>query len=144
MLLLLDSYGVEALANATYNRDFVAVRQRSLYNGSLYAYKRLPEQSDMGYYGSKGRLWDYVAVVFGQVQGTFTDVVSPRRLDPVQPLSVMQNNGRVYVRLGCPDQPSCAVAQLYQRQHSALKAILAADQENLVCSKLWLTTNLTV
>ncbi|KAJ7930748.1 hypothetical protein B0H13DRAFT_1858553 [Mycena leptocephala] len=121
MLSLLHGYGVDVLANAAYNRDFVAIRQRSLYNGSLYAFKKLPQHDNAGYYGSKGSLWNYVAVVFGQVQETFGDAM----------LLVDQTGGRVYVRLGCPVQPSCAIARLYQQQHSALQDILTEDQEHL-------------
>jgi hypothetical protein len=144
MLSLLDSYGVQVLANATYNRDFVAVRQRSLLNGSLYEFKRLPELDDTGGYGFKGRLWDYVAVVFGEVQETFADVVSSRRLEIMEILIVTQNSGRIHIRLRCPDQASCAVARLHQLQQSALQSILTEDQKHLVRFKLGYAIDLIV
>jgi hypothetical protein len=75
MLSLFRRYGVEALAQAKYNRDFVPLRQSSIYKGSLFGYKKLPQEDDSGYYGSKGCLWNYVGAVFGEVDGVYGDVV---------------------------------------------------------------------
>jgi hypothetical protein len=75
MLSLFQRYGAEALAQAKYNRDFVALRQSSIYRGSLFAYKKLPQEDDGGYYGSKGCLWNYVGAVFGEVDGIYSGLV---------------------------------------------------------------------
>ncbi|KAJ7933873.1 hypothetical protein B0H13DRAFT_2306289 [Mycena leptocephala] len=115
MLALFQKSGTEVVAHAEYGRDFMAIRQSSIYNGSLFAYKKHPQEDDGGFYESKGSLWNYIGIMFGQVQGIFNDV----------------SGGMVYVRLGCPTNSTCRVTRLYCDQEDAMRQILVSDQETL-------------
>ncbi|KAJ7899913.1 hypothetical protein B0H13DRAFT_1883546 [Mycena leptocephala] len=75
MLALFQKSGTEVVAHAEYGRDFMAIRQSSIHKGSLFAYKKLPQEDDGGFYESKGSLWNYIGIMFGQVQGIFNDVL---------------------------------------------------------------------
>ncbi|KAJ7156443.1 hypothetical protein C8R43DRAFT_949316 [Mycena crocata] len=72
MLPRLEHYGRAALAEAEYLRDFVPLRQRSFQNGSLFVFKRLPEQTYGGRHGTRHYLANYTGLIFGRVDGIFT------------------------------------------------------------------------
>jgi hypothetical protein len=133
MLSLFQRYGAEALAQAKYNRDFVALRQSSIYKGSLFSYKRLPQEDDAGYYGSKRCLWNYVGAVFGEVACVYGDVVRLFCMSTfVHADETSKSGGMVYVRMKCPDNPSCAVARMYSDQEETMREVLFTDQTELV------------
>jgi hypothetical protein len=72
------------VALATYEVDFIAVRQRSLNDGSLFAFKSISDEDDGGYYGCKGNLWDYIGVVFGKVDEVVIVVCAyPREISSI-------------------------------------------------------------
>ncbi|KAJ6447617.1 hypothetical protein C8R47DRAFT_1231360 [Mycena vitilis] len=110
MLDLLQSYGSRAFAFAKYGIDFIAVRQRSIADGSMFAFKRLPYEDDSGYIGLKGHLWNYIGVMFGEVDGMWA----------------VPGHGD-FIRFKCPDNTLCSVKKLYVLQTKTLADILETD-----------------
>jgi hypothetical protein len=64
----LQERGPSVVAQAVYWADFAPIRECSTTTGSRFAYKMLPEQDDGGYYGTRAALWNYVGLVFGEVE----------------------------------------------------------------------------
>ncbi|KAJ7822865.1 hypothetical protein B0H14DRAFT_2598177 [Mycena olivaceomarginata] len=110
MLARMRAYGPRGVALATYEVDFIAVRQRSLNDGSLFAFKSISDEDDGGYYGCKGNLWDYIGVVFGKVDEV---VIVPGH--------------DTFVRLITPDCASCGARHLFHQQGDTLQSILDMD-----------------
>jgi hypothetical protein len=69
--------GTYVVAQAKYERDFAALRKRSLDGGCLYQYMEMSGDEFSGNYGSKGSLWKYVGYVFGELDMIYT-LVRPR------------------------------------------------------------------
>ncbi|KAJ7459321.1 hypothetical protein FB451DRAFT_1182347 [Mycena latifolia] len=115
MLARLLDYGPRALAQAKYGTDFLPTRDRSLGTGSLYVYKKLPEDDDGGRYGQKARLWSYMAVVFGEID----EVMS------------LDSSAETYLCLKCPSKATCEVSRLFDNQWKVLQDVLDKEEADM-------------
>jgi hypothetical protein len=74
MLARFRGEGTLIVACAEYDKDFAAVRKRTLNGGCLYLYKEIAHDENSGNYGCKGSLWNYVGYVFGELDLVYTTV----------------------------------------------------------------------
>ncbi|KAJ7148134.1 hypothetical protein C8R43DRAFT_1129277 [Mycena crocata] len=112
MLARITRPGHKALADAEYDRDYVALRQCSIDEGSVYKFKRCPEEdSRMGF--TKGYCLNYAPTLFGIVD------------------TVLFLDKHIVVRFKCPPDATCAVLKLYAQQTAQLRRILDKDSEDL-------------
>ncbi|KAJ6476667.1 hypothetical protein C8R47DRAFT_1075535 [Mycena vitilis] len=116
---LLMSFGTRALALAKYETDFIAVRQRSVLGGSAFAFKSIPCDDDSGYIGLKGQLWNYICVIFGEVDEVHS----------------VRGHGD-FIRIRCPDYTFCSVKKLFAKQGDTLLDILGKDNADIVRATL--------
>ncbi|KAJ7844552.1 hypothetical protein B0H13DRAFT_1908812 [Mycena leptocephala] len=103
------------VARAEYDKDFAAVRKRTLDGGCLYLYKEIAHDENSGNYGCKGSLWNYVGYVFGELDLLYTTATTKESV----------------LRLKCPAGASCEVTRLFDEQDAVLKKIIAAEDETI-------------
>ncbi|KAJ7033609.1 hypothetical protein C8F04DRAFT_1260863 [Mycena alexandri] len=112
------------LVNIRHGHHFLATRDRSRADGSIWSFKRcdaddIPIVSDVRY-----RLPRMNAHVFGQVKG----------------ITEMQETG-FRITIGCPDDATCKVQELFYRQIQVLSDVLKDDVDvmtNGVVLRSWL------
>ncbi|KAJ7136470.1 hypothetical protein C8R43DRAFT_955697 [Mycena crocata] len=110
----LNSYGRGALALAEYGQDFAATRQRTVDDGSLFSFKRVPEVTHgADLEGVKKINVNYAPLVFGTVEGIFTIA------------------GKALARLICPADASCDLSRLFGQQQAQLIKILEEDAQQM-------------
>ncbi|KAJ7025248.1 hypothetical protein C8F04DRAFT_1191602 [Mycena alexandri] len=114
MLARMNSYGPATVALADYDKDFVAVRQASMDDGSVFAFKRMPERDQTTDYGTKESLHNYVGSVFGEVTDVYT-----------------LSDGLCVLRIKMPSNASCALHALWESQWRVLMSLLAKDDPDL-------------
>ncbi|KAJ7156442.1 hypothetical protein C8R43DRAFT_949315 [Mycena crocata] len=108
MLSRMRYLGRRAIANAVYEVDFAAIRDRSISSGSLYLFKSLPDEITSGR-TSRSHVCDYTGHIFGEIDAVF------------------ESGDGVYIRARCPAHASCAVKKLFKQQIDLLRSILIVD-----------------
>ncbi|KAJ7148137.1 hypothetical protein C8R43DRAFT_1129284 [Mycena crocata] len=120
MLQRMRVLGPHAMANARYGIDFLPVRERSIGQGSLYICKEVEEDVIVGSSRRTGA-FDYSGHIFGEIDAVFEEGTGPR----------------IYVRLKCPRNATCAVRILYMRQLEVLWSALDSDCTDAVINSSW-------
>ncbi|KAJ7162729.1 hypothetical protein C8R43DRAFT_1123405 [Mycena crocata] len=111
MLSRVRSLGPKAIANAVYGVDFAAVRESSILRGSIYLFKRLPDEITSTR-NSRYKAEDYTGHIFGEVTAAFET----------------ETRGDVFLRVKCPTNASCAVKKLFGEQLDLLRSVLDTDE----------------
>ncbi|KAJ7933875.1 hypothetical protein B0H13DRAFT_2500641 [Mycena leptocephala] len=104
--------GLRSTAFAAYPADFVATREASTADGSLYTYKltRAAEETPTAY--RRGVLRKYEGAVFGELRG-------------IKKLG--DESGIVLVELQCPSNAWCSAVEIYASQMRLFHSVLETD-----------------